>query len=218
MTGTWLISYLALWLVVMLLLFALFVLARQIGLLHRRIGPLGARMTNAGPAVGERVPALHAVDLQGRPVELGYTRGKQTLVVFVSATCTSCTELAPAIRSIWKSERATHDVVLVSLGGDETTNRAFVARHKLSDIPYVVSSDLGLAYQVLTTPYGLLIDQQGILRAKGIVNHLEHLESLLNAAQLGHPSVESFYRAQHGDHSGDTQPALEVVTSQQSNP
>jgi hypothetical protein len=51
-TGIWLISYVALWLLVTLLLLAVFTLARQVGILHTRLGPVGARMVNAGLEIG----------------------------------------------------------------------------------------------------------------------------------------------------------------------
>lgn len=192
MNSIWLISYLALWAIVAFLLLAVFVLARQVGLLHRRIGLSPARMENAGPKIGELVPELKAFDLDGREVSLGSDRSKRTLLVFISATCSSCDALAPALRSVWKSEGDALKVILVSLGGDEATNRNFITRNKLGGIPYIVSTDVGFQYSVLSPPYGLLIDEHRVLRAKGVVNHLEHLESLFNAANLGHPSLESY--------------------------
>lgn len=192
MNGIWLISYLALWVVVLFSLLALFVLARQIGLLHRRFGPANARMENEGLEIGEVAPELNAFDLQGQEVSLGSKRGKETLFVFMSATCPACQELAPALRSISASERGSLEVVVVSLDSDEAKNRDFVARHKLEKIPYVVSQGLSLQYKVFAPPYGLLIDKHGVVRAKGVVNHLEHLESLINAADSGYPSMESW--------------------------
>ncbi len=201
MNGIWLISYLALWVVVLFSLLAVFVLARQVGLLHRRFGPANARMENEGLEIGELAPDLNAFDLQGREVSLGSKRGKQTLFVFMSATCPACQELAPALRSIWASERGNLEVVVVSLDSDETRSRDFVARHKLDKIPYIVSQGLSLQYKVFAPPYGLLVDEHRVVRAKGVVNHLEHLESLINAADSGYPTMERW--AQSRD-TGDT--------------
>jgi methylamine dehydrogenase accessory protein MauD len=196
MGGIWLISFFMLWFVVIFLLLAVGVLSRQVGLLHRRLGAPNARMTNSGPEVGESAPELSATDLMGREVTLASNRGRQTLMVFVSASCPACNELMPSLRSIWHSERNSLEVILVSLSLDEKMNRSFVLRHKLEDIPYVVSKEIGTRYAILTSPYGLLIDHKGIVRAKGVINHLEHLESLLDAAQLGFPSMESWVQAQ----------------------
>lgn len=196
MNGIWLVSYLALWLLAALLVLVVAVLARQIGLLHRRLAPSGARMENEGPEIGEVVPELTALDLEGREVTLGSVRRKQTLLLFISATCPTCEELMPAVRSVWKSERNSTEVLMVTLGTDEKRNRDFVARHKLLDIPLIVSESVALQYRVSSPPYGVLVDESRTVRAKGVVNHLEHLESLINAAHSGYPSMENWAESQ----------------------
>jgi methylamine dehydrogenase accessory protein MauD len=196
MNVIWVIWSLSLSLVVILLVIAVFVLARQVGLLHRRLGPAGARMENAGPEVGEPAPEIRALDLRKQEVTLGSNRGKETLLVFVSATCSTCEVLAPALRSIWKSERNHLEVLLVSLAGDEVTNRKFVVRQKLEEIAYVISQELGSQYGVIAPPYGILIDKQGVVRAKGVVNHLEHLESLFNVTHVGYSTMEKWAQSE----------------------
>lgn len=186
------ISYLALWLVVTALVALVLVLARQVGLIHRRFGPSSARTENSGPEIGEKIPELSAFDLEGRELTLGKAGPRGTLLTFVSATCTTCHELAPALRTVWKSERTRLNLCIVSMNGNEAANREFINRHKLNDVPYVVSVDIAAKFQIATPPYSLLIDKNGYLVAKGRANHLEHLESLLNATDLGYPTLESF--------------------------
>lgn len=209
MNGVWLISYLALWLLVIFALVAVLALARQIGLLHRRLSVPSARMESAGPEIGELVPELAARDLLGRKTTLGGARGKQTLLAFVSPRCISCDDLAPALRSVWKSEHRTVEVILVGIGGDEKSNRDFIARHALEDIPFLASNEIGTQYRVLAPPYALLIDKDHKLLAKGVVNHMEHLESLLNVARGGYPSIDAYLEEQY---KTDTATALNTVS------
>ena|ERR1700676_644644 len=187
-----LVSYLALWALVLLLVFAIAVLGRQIGLLHDRLGPAGARMTNVGPQIGELVPARSVTDIFGRRIELGGASAKPTMVTFLSALCPACADVAPALRSLWKNERRGINFFIVSVGGNEEENRDFIARFGFQDIPFVLSPELGIAYKILSPPYGLFLDKTGVVKAKGIVNQSEHLESLLNAAELDEPTVESY--------------------------
>jgi methylamine dehydrogenase accessory protein MauD len=194
-----LISYLTLWGVVLLLVFALAVLARQIGVLHERVGPKGARMTHVGPEIGEVMPARLVTDMSGRALELGGTRAKPLLLTFMSATCQSCSDVAPALRALWKNERKRFDFAMISVAGTEEENREFVARFELEDIPYVFSRDLGMAFKVLSPPYSLLLDTSGAVKAKGLVNRREHLESLLNAAEMNAPTMETYMAKQLGD-------------------
>ncbi|HSB09066.1 MAG TPA: thiol-disulfide isomerase [Blastocatellia bacterium] len=201
MNGVWLVSYLALWLVVALLLLAVFALARQVGLLHRRMGPAVARTENEGPSIGETIQKVKVVNFEGREMTVGGDRTLPTLFVFLSATCPTCLELAPALRSIWKSDRNSLELVMVTVDSDAHVNRNFIARNKLWGIPLVVSQSLALQLGVFSPPYGVLIDAQGLVLAKGVVNHLEHLESLIDAARLGYPTMESWREAQRSDNA-----------------
>jgi len=198
-----LVSYFALWAVVLLLIFAFAVVVRQIGLLHQRLAPTGARMTSAGPQIGELITARAATDLSGRPVELGGAGLNPTLLLFMSAACTACGDVAPALRALWKRERRRISFAIVSVGGSEEDNRDFVARYRLEDIPFVLSPPMGIEYKVLSPPYGVFLDDAGVVKAKGIVNSFEHLESLLNAAELNEPTMETFMAKRIADSSLD---------------
>jgi methylamine dehydrogenase accessory protein MauD len=201
MTGIWLISYIGLWILTMLLCLTVVVLARQIGILHQRMPPLGARMTNTGLNVGDAAPSLLARDIHGQQVIVGGEQGKPTLLVFASATCGICADLMTAVRTIWQEEQSWLNVIVVSLDKDEAENREFATKHKLFDLTFLVAPQLGLAYSVATPPYSLIVDEQGIVRSKGVTNNLEHLESLVNALRTGHPSRESWMQTQPIGHT-----------------
>jgi methylamine dehydrogenase accessory protein MauD len=193
MGGIWLASYVALWLLVLLLLLAVFTMARQIGLLHTRLGPSGARITNAGPEIGDLAPRLTVGDLSGREVTFGGAREKPLLILFITSSCSTCASLAPSIRALWNSERRNLDMIMVSLFSTEEQARGFVKKYKLSNIPCVVSEEVSLEYKVSSPPYGILLDSEGVVRSKGVVNHNEHIDSLLNVLELGHTSMEEWY-------------------------
>jgi methylamine dehydrogenase accessory protein MauD len=57
---------------------------------------------------------------------------------------------------------------------------------------YVLSRELGLDYQVPRLPYAVLIDGAGTVRARGLVNTREHLESLFEARHQGVASVQEY--------------------------
>jgi len=96
------------------------------------------------------------------------------------------------VKSSRSDERAWMDVILAS-DGDDTEQRQFVAAQGLQGIPYLVSSALGLAYQVSRLPFAALLDERGILRARGLVNSREHLESLFEAKRLGVASLQEYF-------------------------
>jgi methylamine dehydrogenase accessory protein MauD len=188
------ISNVALWLLVLVLSAVVLALARQIGVLHERIAPAGALVLNRGLTVGEPAPALEVADLDGRAHQVGSRRadGRSTLLLFVSPSCPVCKTLLPAVKSSASAERAWMDVILAS-DGDRAEQREFVRAQGLDGIPYVVSAALGLAYQVSRLPFAALLDEQGILRARGLVNSREHLESLFEAKRLGVASLQEYF-------------------------
>jgi methylamine dehydrogenase accessory protein MauD len=188
------ISNIVLWLVVIGLTLVLLALTRQLGVLHERIAPAGALMINRGPAIGEAVAVLDVLDLQGRELRIGAARadGRSTLLLFVSPTCPVCKALLPVVTSSRQQERNWLDVVLAS-DGEPAEHRQFVQEQELQDCTYVLSPALGLSYQVNRLPFAALIDQGGVLRARGLVNSREHLESLFEAQRLGVASLQEYF-------------------------
>ena len=53
-----------------------------------------------------------------------------------------------------------------------------------------------LSWHVGGAPYGLWVDQDGQVTAKGMVNNREHLESLMHATNSGHASLETLIEAE----------------------
>jgi len=202
MTTALLVSNLVLWGVVLVLVGVVLALLRQIGLLHERVSPTGALMVRGGPRVGETAPVLEVEDWQGRALRLGGERpdGRRTLLFFVSPTCPVCKSLLPMLRSVRDGERDLR-LVLASDGPREE-HTAFVDAHALADESYVLSTPLGLAYQVAKLPYAVLVDAAGVVRAAGLVNTREHLESLFEAQVRGVASVQEYVAKQAGDRGG----------------
>ena len=179
-----------LWLVIVVLAGVVAALARQIGVLHERLAPLGALATARGPEPGEPAPVLLAPALSGAAVQIGGAddAGRRTLLFFASPTCPMCKTLLPTVRRAAGEERVR--LVLAS-DGDPAEHAAFARAHDLDPASYVLSRELGLRYEVAKLPYAVLIDAAGIVRAKGLVNTREHVESLFEAERLGAPTIQA---------------------------
>jgi methylamine dehydrogenase accessory protein MauD len=188
------ISNILLWVAVLALLVIVLALIRQLGVLHERIAPAGALMLNRGLQVGERAPMIDVQDLEGRALRIGEPRadGRSTLLVFVSPTCPVCKSLLPVVKSGRRQEQDWLEVILAS-DGELEQQRQFVREQNLSELPFVVSAPLGIAYQVSRLPFAALVDPAGTLRARGLVNSREHLESLFEAQRLGVASLQEYF-------------------------
>jgi methylamine dehydrogenase accessory protein MauD len=187
------ISNVVLWILVVGLALTVLALARQIGILHERIAPAGALMVRGGPKVGEQAPVVEVTDIGGEDLVLGNARddAKSTLMFFLSPTCPVCKTLLPVLKSSRKAECDWLDLILAS-DGDLAAQRAFIEDYELGDITYVLSTNLGMTYQVGKLPFAVLIDHDGVIRAKGLVNSREHLESLFEAKERGVASVQEY--------------------------
>ena len=185
------VSNAILWIVVIALRVVVFALARQIGVLYERVSPMGALMMDTGPQVGASAPVLALSDLEGRAVNLGAPSPRSTLLFFLSPTCPVCKKLLPVVKSVAVSERRWLSIVLAS-DGAAAEHRRFVQRADLKAFPYVLSQELGMTYHVSKLPYAVLLDEHGIVRAKGLVNSREQLESLFTAKELGIASIQDF--------------------------
>lgn len=182
-----------LWVIVIAQGVVLLALARQIGVLHERSAPLGAMVTDAGPEVGDEAPKFELDDFYGNPVVIGGggQHARDTLLVFLAPFCPMCNKLLPTIKALARVERL--DVIIISDGAKED-HEHFLRRHPLGDIPYVVSAEVGIGYRIGRVPYAVLLDQKGVIRAKGLVNTREHLESLIEAKAMDVPSLQAYLK------------------------
>ena len=179
------------WIVLLAVVLGLVALARQIGILFERIAPMGALMLDTGPKAGEMAPVFKLPTLTGPEVQLGGSQARSTLLFFVSPTCPVCKKLLPIVKSVSRSEAAWMRVVLAS-DGEEPEHRAFINKAELGAFPYVLSQELGMTYRIAKLPYAVLIDESGRVRAKGLVNSREQLESLFTAKELTVASVQDY--------------------------
>jgi len=194
---TLLVSNVVLWILVIALAVIVFALTRQIGVLHERVAPAGALTLSGGVKAGESAPDLELATVSGGRLRLKSfaERGRGVLVFFLSPTCPLCKMLVPVVTRIAREEKDWLDLLFASDGATLAEHQAYVAERSLDSFPYVVSQELGMAFQVGKLPYAALIDEAGVLVAKGLVNTREHLESLLEARRLGVASINEFMRA-----------------------
>ncbi|GAO54108.1 MULTISPECIES: methylamine utilization protein MauD [unclassified Novosphingobium] len=179
------------WGVVLALVVAVLALARQVGVLHMRVAPAGALTTAGGPSVGARSAAIPARTLEGAAVTVGGAAPGSALrlLMFVSAACPLCKGLIPMAKSFARDER----VQLIFVGDDDpAVQRGMIEQHGLGSYQFINGPDVGQAFEVGKLPYAVLLDADGTVLSKGLVNSREHLESLVIAHEMGVRSVQDY--------------------------
>jgi len=194
------VSTVVLWLLVLVLAVVVYALMRQIGVLHERVFPAGALTTLRGPAVGEPIGARQLVAWSGAAITLGDPAAPgSTLVLFVAPRCPICSTLLPYLHSVCRAEAGGEPLQLLLVSdGDAQAQAEFIRRHGIDPDRYVLSARLGAEFMVDKLPYALLVDERGVLRAKGLVNSREHLESLFEAKRRGVATLQELF-AREGD-------------------
>ena len=197
METTLAISNMCLWILVLILAAMVFALVRQIGILYERVAPAGALMAGSGLKTGEEIPVFDLATIDGREIRIGgkSSNGKSTLLFFLSPGCPVCKTLIPVLGAMRKSEADWLEIVFAS-DGDERKHRDWLRDRKLESWPYLLSRQLGMTMQVAKLPFAALIDENGILCARGLVNTREHIESLFEAKEQGVASIQEYLSIQ----------------------
>jgi methylamine dehydrogenase accessory protein MauD len=119
--------------------------------------------------------------------------GRALLMLFVSHTCRICKKLIPVAQDFTKTERL--EVLFVG-DGDAAEQTKLITRFGIDSKRFVNGPEIGLAYRVDKLPYAVLLDNEGLISAKGLVNSREHLESLIIAKESGFATLQSYLMAQ----------------------
>jgi len=176
------VAMVAVWIVVLALTTLVILLYRQFGLLY--IGSRG-RIDLTGVAVGARAPEnVELVDAQGGPLSWPWDRGRpdrQTVMIFGAPSCPLCERVLAQLTDFGSIWRDVADVVFVDQGTPQESSRAQAYLGSLS-WTYAFSPDGALHhdFDVEAYPFAFVVDSQGAVTARGLVNDSDHLEQLLS--------------------------------------
>lgn len=188
------VSNIVLWILVVALSLLVLALSRQVGILHERVAPAGALMPTSGPKVGELTEEISLTSIQNQALTIGgaSTAKLASLILFISPTCPVCKSLVPTAKSLVSSERHRMQLLFASDGDNLEQHQRYAKDLNLDDYTYVLSEALGRAFEVSKLPFAVLIDVDGILRGKGLVNTREHMESLIESMDSGVETVQEY--------------------------
>jgi methylamine dehydrogenase accessory protein MauD len=175
----WLVSTIALWALVLLLAFLLLGALRILALLRWRLEQLEAttpsRLGRSGLKPGKKAPDFTLPSVSGAEVSLHDFAGRRVLLVFTQAGCGPCQRVLPELGRVSNGQL---QVLVVHRGKAEET-RALSAPFP---ILHQEGLDLSRRYQVFATPFAFLIDEKGVIAAKGIVSNQQHIGFVLAGA------------------------------------
>ncbi|NHN88926.1 thioredoxin domain-containing protein [Acetobacter conturbans] len=176
---------LILWQIVLTLLILgvavmLLALARQIGVLHERMAPIGPQEARPGLDVGQVVPRLVLHTLEDRPVVIGEAlqAGHRQMLLFVAPECPVCKRVIPIARDVATARG--FELLFVGDGPVPELKDMVASRPEMQGIPLLTGVELGLVLQINRLPALVLLDERGTIRVKDIVNTRRQIEDLLD--------------------------------------
>jgi methylamine dehydrogenase accessory protein MauD len=196
MSPGWLVSYIALWLVVLLLGFLLLGALRALGLLRWRLEQLEAttpsRTGRGGLKPGKKAPDFTLPCVAGGEVSLHDFVGRRVFLVFTMSGCKPCHRIVPELNKLQRSGKM--QVLVVNNGELEATRQWAGAAQVCFPVLAQQQFNVSRRYEMYATPSAFLIDERGVIVSKGIINNGQHIDFVLsgsgNADRNGHVEAE----------------------------
>jgi methylamine dehydrogenase accessory protein MauD len=180
-------SLIVLWVVVLFLGFLVVGLLRNLGLLSWRLEQLEAvtprRLGRDGLKRGTRAPDFTLPGVEGKEIALHDYAGRKVLLVFTQAGCAPCHAIVPELNRL---QRQGDVQVLVVNHGDREAGAPWGPAVQ-ARFPVLLQRDWQVSrrYQVFATPFAFLVDEQGVITSKGVINNRQHIQFLLAGARSG---------------------------------
>lgn len=189
MMTTLVISEALLMVAVVVLAVIVFAMARQIGVLHERLAPIGAQTAAPALSVGQAIPRISMTTLAGTAFPIGEPLNADAvrMVLFVAPDCPICKRVIPAANDVAASSPGV-ELVLVGDGALPEL-QSMRERLDLGGVPFVTGPELALVLQVARLPTLVLLDERGVLRAREIVNTRGQIEAMIAAVRGGESSA-----------------------------
>lgn len=186
MSLPWEVAFIALWMVALLQTALVLVLYRQAGLVY--LGQSHARSRD-GLQVGVEAPSWEAPDQHGNSVRLEDFRGRVLVLAFADPGCGPCRKFLPELEEFHVRHGVTTGVACIA-SPSEFENRKMAKEFGLT-MPVVsqYANAIGDAYRVVATPFVYVVDEEGHIRERGIVNFRTQIEDML-AGLDSHPLPE----------------------------
>lgn len=181
MSNLFLVSYVLLWILVVVCLVGLFGLYHHFGQMYL-VGP--ESRGRQGQPVGDMVRAVEALSLNDEPVLIP-AQGP-TLLLFVSTTCNTCKvirDALPAVQTVHPELR-----IVIFCGGRSPMVRAW-SQHVPAGVDVVADPRTKLAstYGVDLTPFAIGVGAEAMIRFSALVNTLDDLLEAADAATSAEP-------------------------------
>ena len=182
MEGIWLVSYIVLWAAVLGLGVLVLLLYRQLGIMY-----LGTAegVSRDGIEKGHTAPDFTLSDQHGVVHRLKAYRGRPVMILFGSPHCSPCRILLPQLHDWARSHPDVMVLWLNAASPEESLKFVSETGSTLPIVPFAPETNLMDSYRVRVTPFMFLLDENGVVRAKGLANTKSGLDLYYKELKTG---------------------------------
>ena len=157
---------------------------RSLGLLQWRFDELEAtrpvRKGREGLPPGSAAPDFTLLGTDDREISLSDFAGRPLLLVFTQSGCGPCHDIAPELNRL--HDAGEYQILVVNNGELHETQAWSDEMQARFSLATQQDWSLSKKYRVFATPYAFVIDEQGVIAAKGIASTPLYLRYLFDAA------------------------------------
>jgi hypothetical protein len=176
-TGVWL-AIVGLALLAVAEAVAILALAREIGVLSKRLPPAPALESLEGPEPGTALPSLRLRSLaDGEERAFEAPSASRRVLIFMSTRCRLCSDLLADLDGVAR-DWPDHEVVPI-LAGPHREAVEMVSRSGFAGPAWQDDGAAMRAVSIITTPRALVVGEDGTVVARGVVNNREMVSSLI---------------------------------------
>jgi len=184
MTAPWIVAFACLWLVVVLLGFAVVgVMRRMVGVLERAEQHL-ATEPGGVPLLTSIPPFQLLDDATGEAMSSEEVIREPSIVLFMESGCKPCQALATKL-----DDADLSGVPLIVIAGEEGLNERF---RLPVDVPVFRQRDREVAdlFRSASTPHAFVVDRAGVVLDRAVPGSVAHLEELARRQIAGAKTLE----------------------------
>lgn len=168
MTGPWLVSYIALWILFLIIVVVLISVLRNMGILYQSIEQLTAPLPGSSKlAIGEELPKITLRDASGEPFGWEILENKTAALTVISPECGPCQALLRQLAQGKLQPDPTIPInverlIAISIGDIGSTTRLFseIGLNGSVLVLFDVNKKVSKTWGISSTPATLVVDKR----------------------------------------------------------
>ncbi|EWG08609.1 TlpA family protein disulfide reductase [Cytobacillus firmus] len=169
------------WIVLIVVILAIFLVFRQFGEVYLKESKAIQR---DGLAIGETIPKFKAASVNSsKTYNHESILSKPTLITFISPNCKACKDMLPEWNDATTTLGNKINFILISTGRKEENERMLENNVIKSEVLIDEEMQIFRDFKARVTPFAFMINQKGEVTEKGLNNGKEHIHGLISSIE-----------------------------------